>query len=135
MKVSCRTGQESLLFVRSNRIITNQSALAEVGLETDSVTCYYQYIAYITEEEYSFQEKIKIESNEVELSELYNSVYATCYTKSDTTKPIYRNILIYVPRLSNMVQLEDQAKYSVFILIFDSLSRLMFLRSVNCSLK
>ena len=129
MKVSCRTDQKSLLFVRSNRIILNQSAISEVVEDKDSITCYYQYIKFISEEEYSFEEKIKIDGNETELSELYNSVYATCSAQSDSTETIYRNIFIYVPQLGNRIERKDPTKYSVVILILDSLSRLMFLRS------
>ena len=38
---------------------------------------------------------------------------------------------MYVPHMKNMTELEDDSKYSVFILIFDSLSKLMFLRQVT----
>ena len=130
MKVSCRTDQKSLLFVRSNRIILNQSAISEINKDNNSITCYYQYIKYISDEEYSFEEKIKIDENETELSELYNSVFATC--SSTISQTIYENIFIYVPQLGNMIEREDPTKYSVVLLILDSLSRLMFLRSVVC---
>ena len=126
MKVSCRTDQKSLLFVRSNRIILNQSAISEINKDNNSITCYYQYIKFISEEEYSFEEKIKIDGNDTELSGLYNSVFATC----KSTETIYKNVFIYVPQLGNMIERKDQTKYSVVLLILDSLSRLMFLRSV-----
>ena len=128
MKVSCRTDQKSLLFVRSNRIILNQSAISEINKDNNSITCYYQYIKFISEEEYSFEEKIKIDGNDTELSGLYNSVFATC----KSTETIYKNVFIYVPQLGNMIERKDQTKYSVVLLILDSLSRLMFLRSVVC---
>ena len=89
--------------------------------------CYHQYVAFINEEEFQYEERILLDSDVVELSEHYNSIYVTC-SDSDDTKQIYRNILMYVPQLRDVDQLEDTEKYSVIILIFDSLSKQMFLR-------
>ena len=120
------TDQLSLLYVESDKLLVNHSALGELGLEREALACYYQYIAFISEEEFHYEERILLESDGVDLSEHYNSIYVTCYTSDD--RQIYRNILMYVPQLRDIKQLEDAEKYSVIVLIFDSLSKQMFLR-------
>ena len=63
------TDQKSLLFIGSNKLYVNHTALSELGLERDSVTCSYQYINFITEEEFEYEQKLIIDVDEVELRE------------------------------------------------------------------
>ena len=68
--------------------------------------------------------------SEEELSPLYVSLHARCFDKQNTQ--IYRNILIYVPNLSNIRrQRKNQTEMlSVIVLGFDALSQMNLIRYV-----
>ena len=72
-------------------------------------------------------QEILMEGTEEELSALHVSLHARCI--KDNTE-IYRNILIYVPNLSNMTtEKEDHTdKYSVIVLGFDAFSQMNLIR-------
>ena len=75
----------------------------------------------------SAEQEILMTDDEEELSSLYVSLHARCVTKDDT--PIYTNILIYVPDISNITRhQEDQERFSVVVLGFDALSQLNLIR-------
>ena len=66
--------------------------------------------------------------SEEELSASYVSLYARC-VREETE--IYRNILMYVPDITNTRQQEEKdesSKYSVIILGIDALSQLNLIR-------
>ena len=69
-----------------------------------------------------------MEGTEEELSALHLALHARCINQFNTE--IYRNILIYVPNLSNMTtEKEDHTdKYSVIVLGFDAFSQMNLIR-------
>ena len=73
-------------------------------------------------------QEILMEGTEEELSALHLALHARCINQFNTE--IYRNILIYVPNLSNMTtEKEDHTdKYSVIVLGFDAFSQMNLIR-------
>ena len=73
-------------------------------------------------------QEILMEGTEVELSALHLALHARCINKDNTE--IYRNILIYVPNMTNMTtQKGDQTdKYSVIVLGIDAFSQMNLIR-------
>ena len=73
-------------------------------------------------------QEILMEGIEEELSALHVALHARCINKDNTE--IYRNILIYVPNMTNVTaEKEDQTdKYSVIVLGIDALSQMNLIR-------
>ena len=73
-------------------------------------------------------QEILMTGSEEELSPLHVSLHARCVDKENTQ--IYRNILIYVPNLTNIRrQKENQTEMlSVIVLGFDALSQMNLIR-------
>ena len=69
LKVRCFNYQKSLLFILSNNLHVNKTALSELGLERESVSCYYQYIKFISEEKFTYEQRLRIDADKVELRE------------------------------------------------------------------
>ena len=74
-------------------------------------------------------QEILMTGSEEKLSPLHVALHARCVDRENTQ--IYRNILIYVPSLSNITRTgeEDQTNmYSVIVLGFDALSQMNLIR-------
>ena len=72
-------------------------------------------------------QEILMTGSEEELSASYVSLYARC-VREETE--IYRNLLMYVPDITNTSQQgkEESSRYSVIILGIDALSQLNLIR-------
>ena len=73
-------------------------------------------------------QEILMEGTEVELSAHHLALHARCINQFNNE--IYRNILIYVPNMTNVTaEKEDQTnKYSVIVLGIDALSQMNLIR-------
>ena len=71
-------------------------------------------------------QEILMEGTEEELSALHLALHARCVNKDNTE--IYRNILIYVPNMTNVTKEDKTDKYSVIVLGIDALSQMNLIR-------
>ena len=73
-------------------------------------------------------QEILMEGTEEELSALHLALHARCVNKDNTE--IYRNILIYVPDLTNITtqQANRTDMYSVIVLGIDAFSQMNLIR-------
>lgn len=132
--VTCLSSQPSLLYTEQDKLHFNTSS----GYDFSRLTCSYSYITLLDIDTYSFTPEEIITNSTVALSSQCSSVMVRCvWTRLSwwlqrswaprvvlhwlgVEALLYRNILLYTPRLEVKAQAVDQ--FSVVILLIDSMS-------------
>ena len=133
--VSCKTSQQSLVYTREDRLYLN----------TTTATCFFSYIVLVDTDTYTFSNETMITSRSVRLSGQHCSVWVRCvrnslYWLDSLPLPslllywlgveVYRNVLLYVPRLDKPVQSQAEDQYSIVTFIIDAMSQQNLVRSL-----
>jgi len=137
----CATHQKSLVYIEVNSLNINSTALKELGLLRSQVSCNFAYIALESSDVYQFLPEVELVGARASLSSNYSSVLVTCrkvgglhsfWWQQWPFPPLYTNILPYLPKRrakSDKTSFGDlNKKYSVAILLIDSLSQLSLKR-------
>jgi hypothetical protein len=129
----CHAEQESLVFIDIDTLTLNQTALQQLRLLQSQVRCNFSYIAWESEEVYHILPQVTLEGPTKTLSSNYSSVFITCETigGDQPFTPLYSNILPYLPlRQAKTSNESSNKKFSVAILLIDSLSQLGLVRNM-----
>jgi len=133
----CSKHQKSLVYIEFNSLVVNSTALEELNLLRSQVNCKFAYISLLSSDNYKFLPEEELKGPRVVLSSNYTSVLVTCSQVGGIHslflhwpfRPLYTNILPYLPRKPPKKTSDDKKKkYSVAILLIDSLSQLSLIR-------
>ena len=127
-RVNCTNKQASLLYTSMNRLVINTTALQELHLKREDVSCTFVYTD-TTDGKVGDGPVVELEGEQMDLSPRSLSLLATCkHTK--TERLLYQNVLLYVPARTEQPIATTSTQYSVSILMIDATSQMNMIRTL-----